>query len=228
MGTQDWREAGANRMTEKPPRVFVTGCPRSGTSLMKVLIMSLEGMHGDFEEEGPYHLAEPGHVAKRPFRESNATDVEYALSLGYKVVIMVRDGRDVMVSRHPLKPEEYYVKDLWYWVRAVEYYDQFVSNYYPNVLGVRYESLVTQPYQTMRTVSDFLGIGLENPNIGALVKTPEGTTVNQAMRGQKTITTAHIGQWKDDDGGRLDEMRHNPMLWCAFMEMLTELGYVDG
>jgi hypothetical protein len=193
---------------------------------MKVLIMNLEGMHGDYEEQPPRANAAPGFVAKRPYRNGNKEDIEKALGLGYKVVLMIRDGRDVMVSRHPSKPEEYYIKDSWVWVHAYEYYKQFMFHH--DVEVIYYEQLVSNPNDNMGLVIKLLGLNREPSAAGALAQAPPGTTLHQAMRGQQTITTAKVGQWKNDDGGMMDALRHDVILWCAFSEALRGLGYVGG
>ena len=49
------------------PAVFVTGCPRSGTSLMQSLLHAFEGMHGDYNEVEPLEGPAPGLIMKAPF-----------------------------------------------------------------------------------------------------------------------------------------------------------------
>lgn len=55
-------------MPSNPPRVFVTGCPRSGTSLMKVLLYSLKGLHGAMRGQQKITTAHVGQWKRDPAR----------------------------------------------------------------------------------------------------------------------------------------------------------------
>lgn len=68
---------------------------------------------------------------------------------------IVRDGRDVVTSRHPSDPESYYVSPN-RWVRDVSAGLEFEEH--PRVLTVRYEDLTDDYISTMRLVFKFLQV----------------------------------------------------------------------
>jgi hypothetical protein len=73
---------------------------------------------------------------------------------GLRFINIVRDGRDVVTSRHPSEEEKYWVSPK-RWVEDVsaglEYED------HDQVLTVRYEDLTADYMSVMETISDFLG-----------------------------------------------------------------------
>lgn len=67
---------------------------------------------------------------------------------------IVRDGRNVVTSRHPGRPDSYYVPPE-RWVRDVSAAREV--EHHPQLKTVRYEDLTSSPLQSLRDIFDFLG-----------------------------------------------------------------------
>ena len=92
-GSPDWLSCMKTRHVEVESRVcdtsvnlpcvYVTGCARSGTSLVQVLLHSFEGLHGEYTEGYPYKVsAESGRIVKKP---SSPEHTENATKSGFHI-----------------------------------------------------------------------------------------------------------------------------------------------
>ena len=105
---------------------------------------------------------------------------------------IVRDGRDVVTSRHPSNPESYYVSPD-RWVRDVKAGYTFESH--PRVLTIRYEDLVDDYISTMKDVFTFVEMSLPL----SVHNYPESSQFSQsnAWFGKaRPISNASRGRWK--------------------------------
>src|ERR687897_3165379 len=76
-----------------------------------------------------------------------------------KVVVLVRDGRDVALSlkRLPFGPNNAWAAAQW-WARGVRAGRKAVERHPDRVRCVRYEDLAERPSEQVRAVCDFLGL----------------------------------------------------------------------
>lgn len=114
---------------------------------------------------------------------------------GTQFINIVRDGRDVITSRHPSNPNSYYVSPN-RWVRDVKAGLNFETH--PRVLTVRYEDLTADYMSTMKTVFDFLEV--EFPD--RMKEYPESSQFAESkawFAKARPISTASQGRWKDDE-----------------------------
>lgn len=173
---------------------------------MQVLLHSIPGLDGPMEEGPPLEDAPEGYLTKRPYRPlhagettgSHIDDVKLALSRGYHVIIMVRDGRDVMVSRRPTKPDEYYIKRSDEWCAAFDTQVNPFLGGHRDVTIVRYEDLVKGPEEVVGWIASRLDLPSPRDLRGELSRVPDTSMLIPAMRWQRSISLAHIGQWKQD------------------------------
>ncbi len=179
------------------PRIQIVGAPRSGTTLM------LELMASGFEIDG-YSMTEeslldephpdaPIYCAKDPM---DTPFVRWLLPLDPElwVIYMLRDPRDVIVSRHGLRPELYWA-NLRLWrsaqaaVRGLEKHPRFVC--------VRYEDLVGEPDETQRYLAQRMPFLRPKR---AFSRYDESAAPSQqsldAMRGVRRVETSSIGVWR--------------------------------
>ncbi len=70
-----------------------------------------------------------------------------------KIIHIVRDGRDVILSKHPLYPDQYFVKPE-EWIDDVS--KGLKWNMHPSVYLVRYEDIVLQFKTTIESLCNFL------------------------------------------------------------------------
>ena len=166
---------------QKKAKVLVNGSPKSGTTWMLKMIASLPGYeeignyYGDFQK---YHTTQPGHVIHG--HDAFTPELKnILLAEGVKVVLMLRDPRDQLVSRmfHVKRSTNH----AWHERMKVLDNDEALmlciegreklpgmqdmitlaqswlqSN--AEVLCIRYEELLAEPVPHFSSVLDYLGI----------------------------------------------------------------------
>lgn len=202
-------------------RVLVTGCGRSGTSLLTVL---MKGFHGlrvfDVKEINPRIVSNRSRF-KEPFaikcpQGASRPDQDFYLKTmpdmlwgmrrssfltelveTWKTVVCLRDPRDVLTSRHPKAPDRYWVSAE-RWVKAVE--RSLVVRNHPNVTFIKYESLVLDPLAELKKLGCALHLEYEDAWVTEFHK--ETTAEKGIARGLgkvRPIDSASIGRWSDDE-----------------------------
>lgn len=142
-------------------RIYITGCARSGTTLMQRLFTAFDGVHvvsGEHDIQAFRQAATDADVLviKRAYNEalSNTSDTVYSgneLKMlaekkpEIKILNMVRDGRDVIVGGY-VSPKR--------WVHSIEHmiapaWFKFVDKV------VRYEDLVTKMDSIQAEIADY-------------------------------------------------------------------------
>jgi len=136
-----------------------------------------------------------------------------------QLIHMIRDGRDVVTSKHPLhKPNEYWVS-VEKWVNDVKTGLKFKN--YPNVFTIKYEDVIYNFYEELKKLSNFL-----NENFILTEKSwKQRTTVRKSKHWAKPIQDIHaksIQRWKKHEHEkRIQEFRQN----SEAVELLESLGY---
>lgn len=95
--------------------------------------------------------------------------VEYYLQQGIKVILIIRDPRDVLTSLNVGKGPEYggvhrpTLFHLRNWRKSVSIANTFVNH--PGFHLVKYEELIQQPLDELNAMSEFLGVDIFNETI---------------------------------------------------------------
>ena len=214
--------------------IFIGGCGRSGTTLLLSILSSHPTIfacrkelslfkygkehNGRFEPERLDRLyttilkARIGNGVTR-WCEKTPDNIRYIdridsyLQGEYRFIQMIRDGRDVILSRHPSNKRRYHV-DPERWVNdvqaGVEHMDQ------SNLLTIRYESLVGDYYNTMETVCDHLGIDMSE-ELSNWYKYSTVRNNPAYFSGLEKMHNNSIGQWKKPENKkRVDELLNHP------------------
>ena len=166
----------------KPP-VLVGGCARSGTTLLLSMIDAHPEIHGVPFETGAFASWKKATLTKEfvpkridPFYryflthrvpstvtrwcEKTPTNVRCIDKIfdyfdgQAQFVHIIRDGRDVLTSRFPEKPDEYWVSPA-RWVNDVR--AGLAYREHDRVITVRYEDLVRAPSESIRGIIENLG-----------------------------------------------------------------------
>ena len=208
--------------------VHITGVsPRTGTTLMMELMVSC------FEfDDCPIHeqsllLAPNTGIDRFCSKNPGPDDLRFALAALKKnpdlwIIGMVRDPRDVVVSRHLQSPDEF-----WADLSAIKTRAKYLlnSNTHDRFIIVRYEDLVNNPdavqdaliacipfLEKRARFSDFSKIARPSAN------------AKRALGGVRAISTNSIGRWRDE----LPRLKGQIARYGPIEELLRTLGYEQG
>ena len=231
-----------------PEDVFICGYPRSGHTWMQYLISAVVfGVNAEFASDslvndlvtdtylrdyyrryGPVHYFKTHELPRPEFR---------------RIVYLLRDGRDVLVSYHHYESAIHKrPMDFLKMLENNEFFpcpwEQHVQGYLANpykatILTIRYEDLHADPAAQMRRFRDFLKLPLEDAWIDAMT----ATTVFDKMQKRETRLGWENPRWTSADqfvrrgkiGSYKDEMPADVL--AAFLRRagptLSQCGYDD-
>ncbi|MFO7889585.1 MAG: sulfotransferase [bacterium] len=136
-----------------------------------------------------------------------------------KLINMIRDGRDVVTSKHPLhRPDQYWVS-VDRWVHDVKAGLKFKDH--PQVFTIQYENLIFNFDQEVKKLSQFLNESF----IPTDRSWKEKTSVKKSKHWAEPIQDLHarsIKRWKKSEHKkRIEEFSQTPVA----KQLLKELGY---
>jgi len=138
----------------------------------------------------------------------------------YRFIIIVRDGRDVILSRHPHTTHRYYHVEPQEWVADVKEGLKYRDR--ENFLTIQYESLIEDFQSTMARVCDHLGIVMSDE----IANFYDHATVRKNpayFTGLEKMHNKSVGKWKDPKNrDRVEELINYP----GAIELLKEFGYL--
>ncbi len=108
-----------------------------------------------------------------------------------RIIHIVRDGRDVITSRHPVDPNRFWTTPD-RWVQDVNAGLKFEDH--PQVLTIRYEDLLLQYEKTVRSICSFI----DEEFVEEFLNYPESSTVKLHLawpEGPRAISTKSIAKW---------------------------------
>ncbi len=247
LGRKLVRAVGPLKMEKKfsKPPIIIGGCGRSGTTLLLSVIGAhpnifafpdeimaffdwKQSKHGDCyprRVDRLYRAALLNQIPNQVSRwcEKSPPNVRYfGYLLDYfeelKLIHIIRDGRDVMLSSHPKKPDEYWVEPE-RWVNDVRAGLKYKDH--PQVLTVKYENLVLDYDATVQKICKFIGEKCAEE----LYSWKQYTNVrnNEAWSGSvKELYSISIKKWqREENQKRIAEvMKHEEVV-----ELLKELDY---
>ncbi len=136
-----------------------------------------------------------------------------------RFIHIIRDGRDVMTSRHPENPDAFWVEPQ-RWVNDVR--QGLAYKDHPQVLTIRYEDLILEHKTTVGTICDFI----EEEYVPELKQWFENATLRKDQAWFKPLQRLHsssIGRWKKPEfEQRIEELTANDEV----VRLLVELGYL--
>jgi hypothetical protein len=190
----------------------------------------VEGFYGHVAAEqrkpGATHFFERGGSWR-------STAIAGELFPGLREVFLVRDLRDVLVSRfafnrsvggtvvgrHTVETDEQYVRD--YMRREADHLLDFWAARRDRSRMVRYEDLVRQPVETLAGLFAYIGVDSDTATVERVLESAQRSDVEKQERHKTTPNlSASIGRWRTDLDDGLREAAEE-----AFGEALAELGY---
>ncbi len=180
-------------------RIHIVVCgPRSGTTLMaEIMIACFEiDLHTEHESSifGPPWRRAEVFLTKRP-RDILVAGPILRTSRSLHVIYMIRDPRDMVVSRHRKDPERYW-STLRYWKKYIGYGEKLRQH--SRFITIRYEDLVRDPDSIQNLLMErmpFLQKRTEFSQYHTVAKPSEDSI--KALRGVRAISAASISNWRD-------------------------------
>lgn len=180
-------------------KVIITGCARSGTTMMIHLMRYFYSTNVIVDDEAhPFDYESYNHkdhvlVIKKPFLQRNHIgyfSIEYLIKNGWLIIWMLRDGRDVICSR--LIDQFHVEPDRW-----IESNSK-ILNYYARkqILIVRYEDLVEDTECEMLRTGTFINQEFSNNYTEWWLNVNKETPMNTGMTPRPTSTES-IGNFKN-------------------------------
>jgi hypothetical protein len=175
-------------------KILISGCARSGTTLMTHLMRYFYNTEVKIDDEHhPYKFMEfnydPHLVIKKPAHQISDPDyfsLNIMLEFGWKVIWMIRDGRDVISSLNG-----HVSHDRW-----IDTNMQLLENTdHPNLIIVQYESLVNNPEVEMEYLSLELGIDYDSNFLDFHTQVDPESPFNKGSVDNTPITKDRIGNW---------------------------------
>lgn len=221
-------------------KVLITGAPRSGTSLLTILVSYFRDLKINPTIETPSTLFEQVDVFKTPqrvdgliwndFIQPKHSMVDF-INKGVKLVVMLRDGRDVLVSKHNADgrksywcPPERWINSILELIKTMEYVEQNNLQDYLHV--IRYENLTLNLEGEIKRLEEFLGLSID-PNYKTFHQ--EHTKINQithALNGIRPVEYNSNGWKQPEHEERIKSLFEGPYK-DILTHLLTATGYIE-
>lgn len=231
----------------RAPGIVIGGASRSGTTLLQAVLGAHPSVHlidhetyalcpsldpDDFDDPDSFQLYRLWTPIALSGRRSGATrwcektprNILFGRAIldhfgdAVRVVHIVRDGRDVVTSRHPRRPDSYYWSPEG-WVEAVR--AGLAIDDDERVHRLRYEDLVSDFEPTVRRLVAFL----EEPFAEELLNWPRHTVLRRHSAWFGEVREVHarsVERWRDQvHARRVAEFLATP----GAPELLERLGY---
>jgi len=209
-------------------RVFVTGCPRSGNTLILLLLAwgdkKWKRLHGE-----QFPKRQVNVIGKRP-SDDGVAQVAEMLKKDSKlfVIWMVRDPRDTCVSVHAYNPEKKPMVSGAMWLQRAKQGLGFLSH--DRVRMVRYEDLVVDPNGVQERLSKIIPLNIDKKwtdwngeGINEETKDKGEAKNVKALGGVRPVQISRIGAYKETENGQKLALKlgANPEV----REMAAKFGY---
>lgn len=203
-------------------RVHIVGLgPRTGTTLLAECMIACFDIDAWEEHEASLcqHRKNVGiYLTKNPV-DLNIVGPRLRIDRHLHVIAMLRDPRDVVVSKHKLDPERYWVP-LRMWkrhlgiVRRLQHHKRFLS--------VRYEALVQEPDVVQEMLQSRLSFLRPKARFSEFhtLAAPSATSL-KAMGSLRPFSDARVGNWH----AHLPRVAGQLAIHGSIAEELIELGY---
>jgi hypothetical protein len=156
---------------------------------------------------------------KSPSNIRRIDDIESYFKGRFKFIHIIRDGRDVIISRHPKDKDSYWVSPE-RWISDVSAGLSYIDH--ENVYTMRYEALIMDFENTISDICKFLNV----PVSEEILNWHEHATLRENkgyFTEVKELTSSSVGKWKrNENEERVKELTDNP----DGIKLLKQLGYL--
>lgn len=223
-------DATAGRNASSITHVVICGFPRSGTTLLQLIVEScVENVHIFGKECRALSAAhcvrtdQPFLMSKLPtdvFRVDEIREYYARRDSQVRFVLSLRDPRDVLTSWHARRPEREYYLEIDRWLPLYEHF--CYASQFPDTMVVRYEDVVAVPQEVEKQLREFIGWKWKRPIESFHEAVPEKfETV--PLNGLRPMDNTRSGRWKDPK--HRDRIRQILREIPELPQHLIELGY---
>jgi hypothetical protein len=217
-------------LTPLETHIVICGYPRAGTTLLLAMMEhALPGARRFRGEVSAWRAATyvwRNHavmVSKKPddvFQIHRLRNFYAGRRARLRVILMVRDPRDVLTSRHATTGPEAYFEDIAAWRRCHEFVRAYRND--PDVLLVYYRELVTDTPAVKARIEAFTGVVSERPYMD-FYTSEFGDFDTRPLNGVRPVDASRMGRWASEEHrGRIEQvLREVP----DFPEILVEMGW---
>ena len=210
--------------------IIIGGCGRSGTTLLNSVIGSHPEVYA-IEEETYAFTPTPrlnrasnaiSDIKENFWAEKTPKNVQAFSFLSQfnflKLVHVVRDCRDVILSHHPNHKQQYWV-EIERWNEDV----QTGLNHEDSCFTIRYEDLVLKTERTLKELCEFLGLRFDR----AMLQYQQHTNLKENVAWDQPALPLHaksVGKWKTtEDKDRINKVYRNNLS----VNLLKKLNYLN-
>lgn len=229
------------------PPILLGGCARSGTTLLLSILSAHEDIYACRRELGLFNRVEiregmvyPARIdriyrcllfhripptarrwcEKSPSNIREFENIHRFFEGNFRFIQIIRDGRDVILSRHPRDVNTYWVEPE-RWIRDVSIGTGYADH--PNMHTIRYEDLINHFEETVSGICTYLNIKLTD----RLLNWHQHASVrrNNALFSEiGKLSSRSIGKWKSPEHReRVGQFTSLP----GAMELLKKYGYPE-
>ncbi len=201
---------------------IVACAPRSGTTLLHEAMVSCLQIDRHHAHELRFHLGRAGVgellLTKRP-KDTPYVAAVLAAVPEFHVVYLLRDPRDVIVSRHGRSRDRYYT-NIRVWRENQAAAREFIDH--PRCLALRYEDLVADPDATQqRLCAQFPWLRIRHPFSRYHEHAQVSARSLQALHSVRPIGAGSVGLWRDN----LARIKAQQMIHGSLSPDLIAAGY---
>lgn len=203
-------------------RIHIVGIsPRTGTTLLAEAMRISFDINQYEQHERPLHRLKFGsgiYLTKRP-KDIHFLKMRLQLDPRLTIICMVRDPRDVIVSKHGKHPDEFYA-NLGNWKHRYSILKSLSGH--PRVIQVKYEDLTRDPDTVQVMLQQKIEFLSEKKRFSRFheIKTVS-IEAQKALKGVRPIDQKSIGVWKSHP----DRIKDQISEFGSICDSLMELGY---
>ncbi len=223
-------DTGVFGLTPLRTHIAVCGYPRSGTTMMLMMLeYALPRAKRFGHEQSGWRAAAAAWrnhavmVSKAPndvFKLHRLRNFYGNRGAAFRPILMLRDPRDVLTSRHVITGNERYFVDIPQWKDYTAYIQHYLND--PDVLVVRYEDFVDDVDGWQTRIESFAGERFDRP-LNQFFTEERSDFRTRALNGVRPVDTKSVGRWcKPEHRARLDEILCDVP---EFPQVLIDLGY---
>lgn len=198
--------------------------PRSGTTLMMELMVACFDFDGWPEHEQSILLAPSENLDRYCSKNPGIDDLRYArIALRRNpdlwIIGMVRDPRDIVVSRHKKRPEMFW-SDLGILKSRAALFD--AASKHERFIVVRYEDLVSHPDDIQNMLEERVPFLKRTARFSEFTaRANPSASAKEALGGVRAISGSSIGRWREE----LPRLKGQIERYGPIDSLLQQLGY---